>query len=174
MNCVGLISTSFCWKGHKMTNSCSFFLCIYPFQLWFSEYFSWYTFEPLLSSLKNHNSHSDYQPCPPCRFRAGADVQWLVGVGEPPSSSWFQASTGGELWHLPKPDQKTKTITAKDGHWHRKWKDFHLFYTVACSVGRVTQKQMNLNALCALHNALIQSLFSVVEHWPFALFIPRC
>lgn len=79
------------------------------------------------------------------RFRVSPDVQRLIRVGEPPLSSWFQATARGELWHLPKLDQKTATITAKDGYWHRKfenncthmtlpfcWKNKYLSQTFFC------------------------------------------
>lgn len=56
----------------------------------------------------------------PCRFRAGIDVQRWVCSGEPSPSCGFQAAAGGELWHLPEPEQATATDLAQDGHWHGK------------------------------------------------------
>lgn len=51
-----------------------------------------------------------------CRLGAGPDVQRLVGAGEPPPGCRLQAPAGGQLRHLPEPQQKAETVAAQNGH----------------------------------------------------------
>lgn len=62
------------------------------------------------------------------RFRAGPHVQWCVRSGESPPGCGLQTATGGELWHLPKPQQETERLPPEDGDrygeketTHRHW-----------------------------------------------------
>jgi len=50
------------------------------------------------------------------RLRAGADVQRCLGAGEPSPGRGLQASPGGELRHLPKPEQEAEAVTPQNGH----------------------------------------------------------
>ncbi|XP_025066050.1 cAMP-specific 3',5'-cyclic phosphodiesterase 4C isoform X2 [Alligator sinensis] len=60
-----------------------------------------------------------FQPVPhQHQLRAGADVQRCLRPGEPPPGRGLQAAAGGELRHLPEPQQEAAAVAAQDGHRH--------------------------------------------------------